>query len=451
MGQKNVKKFSSWKLLSGKGLSEQITEMKLDVSGKKIRFAGFEVDFARREIRRRGMRVRLQHKPFQILELLLRCPGALVTREEMARHLWPDSHVSVEHGLNTAVNALRHALGDSSHSARFIETRAGLGYCFVASAEEVPEPGEPATNNNTHQDCLKGHYFLDKMTEECTRKGIAYFESALSECGQSAAPYAGLSDGWCELARLSMIPPRDAGMKAKEFAILALSCDSRAAVAHVAIARVKWLFDGDVKCARAEFTRALELDAKSAAAHACYASFLSAMEDPHSALKHARTAQSIEPLSLRIGVEHAWLLYANRLFEAAAEQCWKVLALESRVWMAQLVLGLAYRELGMSGEAIAEAHNAVICSGRNPLALAALGCLSNGDSAEILIELQELSQIRYVNPLSFALVYAGMKQPEAALQWTRRAFTEQDIHLHWLKQSPLLEPFLEPITSHKRE
>jgi tetratricopeptide (TPR) repeat protein len=168
-------------------------------------------------------------------------------------------------------------------------------------------------------------------------------------------------------------------------------------------------------------------------------------------LKHARTAQSIEPLSLRIGVEHAWLLYANRLFEAAAEQCWKVLALESRVWMAQLVLGLAYRELGMSGEAIAEAHNAVICSGRNPLALAALGCLSNGDSAEILIELQELSQIRYVNPLSFALVYAGMKQPEAALQWTRRAFTEQDIHLHWLKQSPLLEPFLEPITSHKRE
>ncbi len=416
--------------------------MQIDAPVKRIRFAGFEVDFALREIRKRGMRVRLQHKPFQILELLLQRPGALITREEMARHLWPDSRVSVEHGLNTAVNALRQALGDSSQGSRFIETRAGLGYRFIAPAEEMPEPCARVEKDSLRQDCLKGHYFLDKMTEQDAHKGMAYFEAALSEAGRSATAYAGLSDGWCELARLSAHPTRTAGSKAKEFAILALSDDSQACVAHLAMARVKMLFDWDVKCARAEFVRALELDERCAAAHAGYASFLVTLNERRSSLEHACTAQSIEPLSLRIGVEYAWILYASQDFEEAVRQCWRVLTLEPRVWLAQLVLSLAYQQLGMREEAIAEIQNAVICSGRNPLALGALGLLYGADAGEILAELQELTQRRYVNPLSFALVYAGLGQSSAATEWTRRAFDERDIQIHWLKRTPLLAPFI---------
>jgi DNA-binding winged helix-turn-helix (wHTH) protein/Flp pilus assembly protein TadD len=408
-----------------------------------VRFAGFEVDFAQREVRKRGMRVHLQNKPFQVLELLLRKPGSLVTREEMARHLWPDSHVCFERGLNTAVNALRQALGDSSQGSRFIETRAGLGYCFVAPVEQILAPGlkqARAANENVHDDCSKGRYFLDKMTEADAHKAMAHFEAALLEDARSAEAYAGLADGWCEFARLSMASSRVAGEKAKEFAIHALSNNSGRAEAHLAMARVKMLFESDAKGARAEFLRALELDENCAAAHGFYSSFLATRNETETAERHMKTARLMDPLSLRMGVEHAWMFYAERQFDKATEQAWNVLSLEPRAWMAQLVLGFAYEQLGMREEAVAELENAVACSGRNPVALGAMGHIYGiyGAGAEtVLEELNELALKRYVNPVSLALVHAGLGQEAQTLDCLRRARAERDVHLHWLKFSAI--------------
>jgi adenylate cyclase len=210
----------------------------------------------------------------------------------------------------------------------------------------------------------------------------------------------------------------------------------------VAMARVKMLFDWDLKSARAQYERALELEAGCAAAHIGYASLLSALKETERSLEHARTAQSLEPLSLRIGVEYAWILYAARNLEQAVQQCWKVLALEPRGWMTQVVLGLSYQQLGMREEAIAEMQNAAICSGRHPVALGALGHLDIGNGEGILAELRELALRRYVNPLLFALVHAGLGQESAALACTRQAWEERDIYLHWLKQTSLLAPFM---------
>jgi adenylate cyclase len=110
-------------------------------SARRLRFGVFELDLQDRELRKGGVNLRLQQKPFQVLEVLVRNPGALVTRLELARHLWPDLHVSFDRSLNTAVNVLRQALGDSSRSCRYIETRSGLGYRFIAEVEEINEPG----------------------------------------------------------------------------------------------------------------------------------------------------------------------------------------------------------------------------------------------------------------------------------------------------------------------
>src|SRR5580658_3040193 len=103
----------------------------------KLRFGPFEVDLENKELRKHGIRIKLQRKPFQILEFLLQRPSQLVKRSDLAQLLWPGMHVSFDHSLNTAVNALRRALGDTSRNARFIETRTGLGYRFMASVEEV--------------------------------------------------------------------------------------------------------------------------------------------------------------------------------------------------------------------------------------------------------------------------------------------------------------------------
>ncbi|MBV9156413.1 MAG: winged helix-turn-helix domain-containing protein [Acidobacteriaceae bacterium] len=117
---------------------------------RKLRFGSFEVDLQERELYNRGIRIGLQHKPFRILELLLRKRGVLVTREELAQYLWPDLHVSFDRGLNTAVNVLRRTLGDSPTNCRYIETRSGLGYRFIAHVEEIGEPDPAAVAAPAH-------------------------------------------------------------------------------------------------------------------------------------------------------------------------------------------------------------------------------------------------------------------------------------------------------------
>ncbi len=113
--------------------------------GRRYRFGVFEANTATGELRRQGLRVRLNAQPFQLLLILLERPGGLVTREEISRRLWPDgTFVDSDHGLNSAVNRIREALGDNASNPRFVETLARRGYRFIAPVEQI-SPDEPRT------------------------------------------------------------------------------------------------------------------------------------------------------------------------------------------------------------------------------------------------------------------------------------------------------------------
>lgn len=100
------------------------------------RFGPFDVGLNAGEVRKDGVRLKLQEQPFQILVALLERPAELVTRKELQKRLWPnDTFVDFEQGLNVAVKKLRDALGDSAESPRFIETLSRRGYRFVAPVE----------------------------------------------------------------------------------------------------------------------------------------------------------------------------------------------------------------------------------------------------------------------------------------------------------------------------
>jgi TolB-like protein/DNA-binding winged helix-turn-helix (wHTH) protein/Tfp pilus assembly protein PilF len=100
---------------------------------RPIRFGVFELDLRAAELRKNGLRIRLQQQPFQVLAMLLEHPGELVGREEIQKRLWPaDTFVDFDHGLNKAINKIREALGDSAESPRFVETVARRGYRFLA-------------------------------------------------------------------------------------------------------------------------------------------------------------------------------------------------------------------------------------------------------------------------------------------------------------------------------
>ena len=104
-------------------------------------FGVFEVDKRARELRREGIRVRLQEQPFQVLVFLLERAGEVVTRDELRQRLWPSSvYVDFDHGLNNAIARLREALGDSAATPHFIETLPRLGYRFIYSLTDTPMP-----------------------------------------------------------------------------------------------------------------------------------------------------------------------------------------------------------------------------------------------------------------------------------------------------------------------
>ena len=117
-------------------------------SAEVIRFHVFEVDTVTGELRKHGLRIKLQEQPFQVLSLLLARPGELVTREELRKMLWPaDTFVDFEHGLNKTINKLREALSDDKERPRYIETLPRRGYRFVATVSSAQPPSEPSGPN----------------------------------------------------------------------------------------------------------------------------------------------------------------------------------------------------------------------------------------------------------------------------------------------------------------
>jgi cholera toxin transcriptional activator len=113
-----------------------------------LRFGVFEVDLDAGALRKNGSRVRLQEQPFQVLTALLSNAGQVVTREHLRERIWPaDTFVDFDHSLNTAINKVREALGDSASSPRFVETLARRGYRFIAPVEELAAvAASPATD-----------------------------------------------------------------------------------------------------------------------------------------------------------------------------------------------------------------------------------------------------------------------------------------------------------------
>src|SRR5215471_11502440 len=117
------------------------------------RFGVFELDLRSGELRRGGVKVKIQEQPFQVLALLLEKPGEVVTRDDLRNRLWPaDTFVDFDHSLNAAIKRVRDALGDSAENPTFVETVARRGYRFLAPVSAPPvngaavaQPENPAT------------------------------------------------------------------------------------------------------------------------------------------------------------------------------------------------------------------------------------------------------------------------------------------------------------------
>jgi DNA-binding winged helix-turn-helix (wHTH) protein len=121
------------------------------LTSRYIRFGPFQVDQHRQEVSKNGARLKLQGKVYQVLLALIEKQGEVVTRDELRTRLWPaDTHVNYDANVNTTVNKLRQALGDSSDKPLYIETIPRKGYCLVVRPEfaDIPVAVAPAVSAN---------------------------------------------------------------------------------------------------------------------------------------------------------------------------------------------------------------------------------------------------------------------------------------------------------------
>lgn len=117
-------------------------------SSRYIRFGPFQVDQHRQEVSKNGTRLRLQGKVYQVLMALIEKQGEVVTREELRMRLWPaDTHVNYDANVNTTVNKLRQALGDSSDTPAYVETIPRKGYSLMVEADFADVPLQPSPTN----------------------------------------------------------------------------------------------------------------------------------------------------------------------------------------------------------------------------------------------------------------------------------------------------------------
>jgi DNA-binding winged helix-turn-helix (wHTH) protein len=126
----------------------------LAFTSRYIRFGPFQVDQQRQEVSKNGARLKLQGKVYQVLLALIEKQGEVVTREELRMRLWPsDTHVNFDANVNTTVNKLRQALGDSSDKPLYIETIPRKGYCLIVATEAADVPvavTAPVSANGSH-------------------------------------------------------------------------------------------------------------------------------------------------------------------------------------------------------------------------------------------------------------------------------------------------------------
>ena len=319
------------------------------------------------------------------------------------------------------------------------------------SGEEQSQMTERGTQSaEAYEAYLKGRYHWNRWTEEEWYKSIEYFEQAIEKDPGYAQAYAGLADCYVQLMIFAHLPPKEAYSKGRAAAEKALETDNNLAEAHQALGRLRSHYDWDWEEAEKEYKLAIELNPNYADAHHRYAMHLWVVTGRfEEALERIKLAQELDPLSLTINNNVAWIYYTARRYDEAIEQYQKTLDLNPNFPMAHRELGLVYAQKSMFPEAIAELEKAVSLSDD----LINVGFLGQGyalagrrdETMKILEALREESNVRYASSFGRAVIYACLGEKDQAFRWLERAYQE-----HGIGPNVMVVPSLDPLRDDPR-
>jgi len=300
-------------------------------------------------------------------------------------------------------------------------------------------------NVEAYQHYLKGRYYWHQRSGPGLRKAIEHFNAAIQLDDDYALAYSGLADSFILLGVYGATPPRAIMPKAKAAAMRALQIDEYLAEAHASLGAIHAWYDWDWDAAEREFKRAIELNPANANAYHWYGSiYLTAMCRFEEALEAELKAFELEPMAMVIRSNLAWICYQARQYEDAIKYCRQALEIEPNFVLAQFYLGISLTRLNRYDEAIGVLKRAVETSGTGALLKAGLANAyaeaGNREAArEILDELRSFPTNKDVSPFFLALIYAGLRERERALQMLEDTYEERYCWIVHLKSEPAFD------------
>src|SRR5690242_13716944 len=322
------------------------------MAGREVfHFDEFALDVGDRRLLRGAETVRLSPKAYDVLAVLVRQSGRLVTKDELLAHVWPESFVE-EGILNVHVAALRKALGDDTRPPAYIETVVRSGYRFIAtvrfdSADEKPFAPSAITRPVELYELVgrgRSHLLSGSFFE--LPAAVDAFRSAIEIDPTYAPAHAGLARARCQQAAFRAAPHQEAFAEAKASALRALAMDSASADAQVALGTVLFLSEWDWTAAERSLQRALEINRDHTEALLQYGSLQEALGRLDDGLRCKQQALARDPRSAGVLVQIAISYWHQRKYDDTLAWARRALEVDPKHVQASQFMSYVYLKIG---------------------------------------------------------------------------------------------------------
>jgi TolB-like protein len=301
----------------------------------------------------------------------------------------------------------------------------------AASLDSLPPPARKRRVNPQAYECyLMGRHLWNKKTPRAYHEAISMFQQAIDHDPAYALPFVGLADTWILMGIHGLAPSGETYPRARAAAGRALELDATLAEAHTALADVSKGYDWNWVEAEAGYREALRLNSNYAVAHQWYANLLSILNRHGEAIAEAEEARRLDPLAASIAGFVGFTYYRARRYDEAAREVEKAVEMGPRLPIVNWFLGQIYLQRRQFDRAVEVLSNAAAESHGGAIYLAMLGHAYGraGDRAAALDTLKQLDSLardKYVSPLDFSIVHAGLGDVDSALAWLERAIDER--------------------------
>lgn len=467
-----------------------------------FRFGVFEVEVDSQQVRKSGLRVRLQAKPFEVLRILLERAGEVVTREELYRALWTgDTFGEFDHNLNNAINRLRRTLNDCAATPRYIETLPRVGYRFIAPVVRQTFPVEPASSapslrigrgpippeavrsatfvpprrwivlaaslflgllavagsiyhrarsdkqassadsqkvRDARDLYAKGRYLWNKRNREQIGLAITYFDEAIDADPRSALAYSGLADSYSVLGM--MVPnPREYYQKAEQAARMSVGLAENSGEAHASLALVH-LCNFRFDEAAVEFHKGLALKPDYATAHQWYGLYLRDIGESAAGLRELEIAHQLDPASPQISFALANAYRKDGLYAEAEKHFQDIVSLDSSFLRVNAGLALLYASEHRLSKSLATSWTAEMQDDFPELSeYVAIGLYQTGKKEEAIQLMTRIARrVTTAENVCFPFLLAAMGETEQSIHCLEKGYGEQAGYIPGIKSDPIL-------------